>query len=213
MKRIKILLVLLAAVPSMLAAQADNLLRNPSFEYGASAPGILPAKWFSCGDLGNSPPDLHNDLRKHFFEIEADASDGIQFVSMVSRADGTTECLGQKLKKPLLAGETYQLTIHLSQDPYFTAHVKNKANPVPFDKPVVVEVYIKMASGEVRLLGDTQAIDHAEWRAYQFVFTPDEPVTEVRIGPYFSIQYFESYYGHVLLDEVVLEKVSSFAKE
>lgn len=213
MKRIKILYFLFCCTPGILLAQADNLLRNPSFEYGASAPGILPAKWFSCGDLGNSPPDLHNDLRKHFFEIEADASDGIQFVSMVSRADGTTECLGQKFKKPLQAGETYQLTIHLSQDPYFTAHVKDKANPVPFDKPVVVEVYIKTASGEVRLLGDTPAIDHVEWRSYQFEFTPDEPVTEVRIGPYFSIQYFESYYGHVLLDQVVLEKVSSFVKE
>jgi len=213
MKRIKILLVLLAGVSGMLVAQTDNLLRNPSFEYGASAPGILPAKWFSCGDLGNSPPDLHNDLRQHFFEIQTDASEGIQFVSLVSRADGTTECIGQKLKKPLLAGETYQLTIHLAQDPYFKARVKNEAEPVPFDKSVVVEVYVKTASGEVRLLGDTQAIDHPEWRAYQFEFTPDEPITEVRISPYFSIQYFESYYGHVLLDQLVLERVSSFAKE
>lgn len=213
MKPVALKTFLLLCLPCLALAQADNLLRNPSFEYGASSPGILPAKWFSCGDPGHSPPDLHNDLRSHYFNINSDAYEGIQFVSMVTRADGSVECIGQKLKNPLLKGETYQLTIHLAQDPYFSSRTTQSTEIVPFDQAVVVEVFMTMASGEERMLGDTPVIDHAQWKAYSFEFTPDEVVTAIRIGPFFSIQSFEPYYGHVLLDQVVLERVSSFAKE
>ena len=66
-------------------------LRNPSFESDAPQDATMPSSWLGC-NMGTTP-----DILPGFWGVMQEASDGNNFLGLITRRDGTYEAIAQRL--------------------------------------------------------------------------------------------------------------------
>jgi hypothetical protein len=97
----------------------NNIVSNSSFESGFPGAGRLPANWANCGQ--NSPPPcdiFRNNSQNNPWGVTKFAFDGEQYVGMVTRSDGSTECIEQEFSN-LYASHNYKFGLVISRSESF----------------------------------------------------------------------------------------------
>ncbi len=191
------LFLIFAAVAAALFAQPLIFLENPSFE---DEPSISrpPAGWYFCGQVGESPPDIHPG---GFFGVERLAHDGATFVGMVVRDNGTCEGVGQRLPSPLMAGQCYAFSLFAARSDTYQSLSRLTGAPANYETPAAIYIWGGFSNcGRQELLAKTASIINNGWQEYAFTLKPAESYTHLLIEAYFSQQSIP-YNGNVLIDQ------------
>ena len=199
MKNITIVLFILILFSRGAWPQEIVLLKNPSFE-AAPKYATLPGGWQNCAFNGETPPDIH-PVKNGAFQVNMPPKDGSSYVGLVSRDFGTTESIGQQLLSPLKKGRCYEFSIWLSRSKKLMAIHRKTRKQTNFNRALQLTLWGGVSPcGKKYLLGTTPAIDHTDWKKYQFRFQPAEDITWIS----FEAAYTEGsapYNGNILLDD------------
>ncbi len=118
-------------------SQAVIKLLNPSFEFDTyNRPGQVPILWMNYGAEKESP----TDLQPGHFNCFTEPFDGHSYVGMVVRDNGTSEAIGQKLEKPLLAGNVYRLSVAVAQSKSYISNSRKTGENVNYVEPVLLRI-------------------------------------------------------------------------
>ena len=159
-------------------------LNNPSFE-GPPQEATTPQGWEPCR-LGTTP-----DMLPGPWDVATPARHGNSFMGLITRSDGTWESVGQLLVQPLEASQCYTFQLYLARSDKY-------AN---YNMPVRLRIWASPDKNtEPELLAETSAIDHEEWKKYEFSFTPRRDSRWFVLEAYFASGYFFNYNGNILLD-------------
>lgn len=197
----------------VLSAQIELPLINPSFEgtptQGFNAEQIfqLPG-WVDCYmNILSSPPDIHS-AETRYFNVEHAPQDGNTFLGLVVRDNKTWECVMTKLKAPLYPDQSYRLDLYAGQSPKYYSRTSYPPYQKKFTRPVIIRVWGGHGdSAEEQLLGQTEPVDHIEWRLYSFSFRPPEEFDHILIEAYYIPESKKPYAGHVLIDNLKLYQI------
>lgn len=187
---------------SILLAQNTQIiyLENPSFEDRPS-PGRVPRAWTDCGHSQESPPDIQP---YGGFNVTRPAKDGRTYVGLVGRENNTWEAIAQRLTSPIYKGNCYKFSIQACKSSiYLSPTRKNQMRPVNFKDGMVLRIWAgNSACNRGELLDEvTEAINHYDWRLYNFEFTPKEAdYNYIIIEAYYKTPILAPYNGNVLID-------------
>ncbi len=158
-------------------------LKNPSFE---DTPGSsrVPPGWLTVG-MGSTP-----DVMPGAWGVRVPPQDGLSFLALVTREDGSCEDIAQHLTTPLKPNVCYEFDIYL-------AHTHRY---VGYNLPVRVRVWGSDGPNKRQLLCSSSAITHADWRRYTFQFVPNHTMRYIILEAYYAPGVFRHYRGNVLLD-------------
>jgi len=163
--------------------------------------------WFDCGTLDfpdETPPDIHQGANRteSYWDNEQSAAEGSTYLGMVVRESDTFESLSQKLSLPMQAGRCYSFSVFLSMSPtYFSAVANSGSKEQNFSQPTVLVMYGTMGlCGENEVLFESPAIDHTEWREYNFKIEPSRNYNFIKIAAKWKSPVLFPYNGHVLVD-------------
>jgi len=197
------MLIILTGVFSFqtLNAQEINLV-NPSFE-GEPSPAATPSGWVDCGMSGETPPDTHPAplLQRDYFGVVTPAQHGQTYMGLVVRDNDTWERVAQKLNQPLAGGQCYKFNMQLASSPSYLSMSKTVGRTVEFNEPIVLRLWAAhdyCEQGE--LLDETEGIDHADWREYNFEFTPTKAYRYFMIEAFYKTPVLFPYRGNILVD-------------
>lgn len=183
----------------------SQILTNGSLE---GIPGTrTPDDWSSC--LASSSVDIQPGT----WGVTKPPHDGDTYIDMVCRGPNytanpatqeTCEELAQVLNSPLIAGRCYRVEMYLSREPTFGTAV----GITQFTGPISLRVSggTSLCSRD-EIIVDYQAIDHEEWRRYVSYFTPDQDLSAIWLEGRFNGP--DPHYGHILVDDLVIEEVSA----
>jgi len=184
--------------PFLLLAQAvPILLNNASFEDtpGHSKP---PWGWFFCGPQLASPPDVHPS---GMYGVEEQAKDGRTYVGMVIRDVNTWETIGQKLEKPLLAGECYTFSIWLALPQQYLSVSRRTGLPVDYSEPAILRIWGgEVHCEKVELLASSNPVYHPDWKEYRFMLIPQANYSVITLEAHYDPRQIDPYCGSLLLD-------------
>ncbi len=182
-------------VMTNMAIAQPLLLQNPSFE---DFPGLgkPPFGWFFCGNMGETPPDIHpGDL----YGVTAAAKDGHTYVGMVSRHNGTYEQLGQRLSQPLVPGQCYYFRIFAARSDQYASFSRKTGQPSQYTLPLKLAVLAAHRHCQpMATLALSAAVMDTEWRSYGFVLRPDEAFSFLFLSA--TSATGDSYNGNILID-------------
>ena len=101
---------LVLALPFGMSAQKDApiVLTNPSFE-DLPKMGETPTGWYNCGKAGETPPDV----QPGGWTVAKPANHGQTYLGLVVRDNETWEGVGQRLPRPVEAGQCYEFSLDL----------------------------------------------------------------------------------------------------
>ncbi|MDX1939491.1 MAG: hypothetical protein SFU99_03010 [Saprospiraceae bacterium] len=193
---INFLLILTPFLHSDITQPEPILLQNPSFE---GTPGFsrLPYGWFYCGEMGESPPDVHPSGN---FGVEQAPQHGSTYIGMVVRDNNTQEGVSQWLNEPLITGQCYEFSLYAARSPRYQSVSRTTWQPTNFDKPVRLLIWAGFYNCEkVELLATTSLIEHTDWQHYIFQIQGSQAYNRLLI----EAQYAEGempYCGNVLID-------------
>ncbi len=195
----KLLFMAAILLPAWAWCQPGSVIRlaNPSFE-GTPGPGRLPEGWIDCGFERESPPDTQPGS----FGVTRKAYDGETYLSMVVRAYGNYEAVGQRLGSNLWLNQCYRLKLMLARSNEFRSPTAdNFRDTVDFITPAVLKVFggIRFCD-KMELLAETPPIDHFKWKEYELILRPNKNYNYLMFavvcaGP-------GSYNGHILIDHL-----------
>ncbi len=179
-----------------------QILTNGSLE---GQPGTrTPDNWSSC--LASSSVDIQPGT----WGVTKAPQDGNTYINMVCRGPNyvanseTCEELAQVLNNPLASGRCYRVEMYLSLDPTFGTSV----GITEFTGPINLRV-----SGGTSLctrdeiIVEYETVDHEDWRRYVSYFTPDQDLNTIWFEGTFDGP--DPHFGHILVDNVVIEEVNS----
>lgn len=199
----------LACVMSImtLSGQDTVFLNNGSFEdtpHQGSHSFPTIRGWYDCGTAifrGETPPDIHP---QNFWDVTTQAQDGNTYLGMVARYNESYEMLGQRINTPLLADECYTFKVHLSMsDVYLSNTHRNQITKESFTTPCVLRLYGGTGlCAETQLLAESEAIDHTEWREYEFLIQPKREYRYLMIGIFYKTPSLWAYNGNILVDNI-----------
>lgn len=179
-----------------------QILTNGSLE---GLPGTrTPDNWISC--LASSSVDIQPGT----WGVTKAPQHGDTYIDMVCRGPNyianseTCEELAQVLNNPLIAGRCYRVEMYLSNDPTFGTGV----GITEFTGPINLRVSggTSLCSRD-EIIVEYETIDHEDWRRYVSYFTPDQDLTTIWFEGRFDGP--DPHFGHILVDNVVIEEVSA----
>lgn len=169
------LLLSLSFLGVTLQGQAPIYLRNPSFE-DEPRRSKTPLGWYLCGPPNHTPPDVHP---RNLFEVKQAPADGVTYLGMVARGDGTAEAIGQHLSAVMQAG-TYQLDFYAAVSGEYFSYSEAVGQLVHFDAPLHLAIYgSSQPCGQEQLLGRSVLINHLEWKSHRLILQVRQPVTRL----------------------------------
>ena len=187
---------------------SQNLIKFGDFEQGDIQSSILPKGWYSCGHSGYTPPSTHITDTLTIFGVTQKAFRGSRYISMVTRADQSVECIGQFLEIPLSTGSSYQIDIALSISQTFNSRINIDSNEeVSFDIPADLEVYGLSRAGEDILIGVFSDISNTNWKIYSISFTPKKVIHAIEFRTFYRLDQILPYNGHILMDAIELKEI------
>jgi len=154
------LVFLLIFITSVATAQQQICYQNPSME-GTSAPHVVPAPWQTCYGTPDTQPGQ--------WGITLPASNGNTYVSFLHSGwspNGYNEGMTQLLNPPMVAGQSYTLTVDLAHsDIYNTA--------MPYGCYSTLGLYGGMTScTQAETLWVSGAFYHTNWQTYTITLYP-----------------------------------------
>ncbi len=174
--------IILFCIPFFLSSQIR--LENPSFE-GIPQDATVPTGWMPC-ELGTTP-----DILPGYWGVHQEASDGDTFMGLITRADGTFESVGQRLKESLEKGECYSMEIDLAKSNTYSG----------YNQSLKIRVWGAFSRCQkASLLYESPIIHHAEWERYSFSFIPKFQYHYIIIEAYSPKGKISK--GNVLIDNV-----------
>lgn len=172
------------------------LLQNPSFE---DTPGFsrTPRGWFYCGEIGESPPDVHP--YDAMYGVVHEARDGYTYIGMVVRDNNTWEGLSQWLTQPLQAGKCYEFSLYAARSPYYQSISRTTWRVENFDRPVVLRLWGgNLNCDKTELLAVSAPVTSTDWQRQTFQFQPKVAYNRMVIEAYYTAD--TPYCGNVLID-------------
>lgn len=162
-----------------------STLQNPSFE-DQPQDATTPTDWHPCNP-GTTP-----DILPGFWGVETEPSDGETYVGLITRPDGSTESIGQRLSIPLKKGECYQMVMDL-------AHSYTYAG---YNEPIKLRVWGgRRLCDKGQLLFETEFIKNEDWKTFQFKFVVKEEVNYLILEAFYS-ESNSTRRGNVLIDNI-----------
>ncbi len=177
-------------------SQQPILLQNPSFE---DAPGAsrMPWGWFYCGDMGESPPDVHPSGN---FGVACAPKRGFTYIGMVVRDNNTREGVSQWLSEPLQAWQCYEFSLFAARSAHYRSLSRTTGEETDFNQPVRLFIWGgQLNCDRQELLAASPLIASTDWKEYVFHFQVHKNYDRLLI----EAQYAEGavpYCGNVLLD-------------
>ena len=187
MKKSLLGIVILGLCGPLLVAQQHLIqIDNASFEGDEPQDATMPANWHSCR-MGTTP-----DILPGPWGVYLEPSEGETFIGLITRMDGSWESIGQRTGEPLVPGECYSLVVDL-------AHAKNYSG---YNNPL----HLRVVGGQVKcardqVLGQTEFIEHEEWKTYTIKFVPKKEINYIIIEAFYQEGKF-SYKGNILIDNI-----------
>lgn len=176
--------LLLSSTFSVLCGQI--YLDNASFE-GQAQDATVPVGWHPCDEL-TTP-----DMLPGFWGVLTEPEDGDTYMGLITREDGTNEQVGQRLSTPLQGNECYTISMYLAHSSAYAG----------FNLPVKLRIWgATSRCSKKKLLVDTGAIKHEDWKKYEFKFYCPSAYNylifeaEIMDGVYFP------YNGNILIDGI-----------
>lgn len=161
-------------------------LNNASFE-GTPQDATVPMGWQGC-EAGSTP-----DILPGSWGVYNESADGETYMGLITRADGSWESVGQRLAKPMMKGDCYQLGLDM-------AHSKTYAN---YNKPVRIRIWGGQTScSKDVLLAESNAITHTAWKRYHYRLRPTAQINYIIIEAQSMKGVFFGYNGNVLVDNL-----------
>lgn len=192
---------------SFAMAQTKITITNRSFEdiprMGGNDRMFRMNGWTDCGTFrfpNETPPDIHPG---NFWRNVTPPSEGNTYIGMVVRDNESHEGISQKLSAPLKVGKCYKFTIDLAKSSSYWSKSRVTEKDENYIKPAVLRIW--GGSGlcnDAQLLGESAAIDHGDWRSYQFKVTPSSAHKYILIEAYYKTPVFLPYCGHILVDNL-----------
>jgi outer membrane protein OmpA-like peptidoglycan-associated protein len=161
------------------------------------------AGWYDCGPINfpkESPPDVHPG---NYWNNNTPPSNGNTYLGMVVRDNESYEGISQRLAVPLKVGKCYKFTIDLSRSNSYISKSTLTYKETNYITPAVFRIW--GGSGmcnEMELLGESAAINHFEWKTYQFKVKPKIAHRFIIIQAYWKVPVITPYCGHVLIDNL-----------
>ncbi len=175
----------LAGGASLGFQRADEkiVLKNPSFEE-RPGPSKVPSGWITVG-LGSTP-----DIMPGAWGVQLPPQDGLSFLALVTREDGSCEDIAQKLPSPLRPNVCYTFSIYLSHSDRY----------VGYDLPVRLRVWGSDGPNKKQLLTSSPVISNKQWQRYTLQFVPNHAMEYIILEAYYAPGVFRPYRGNLLLD-------------
>jgi outer membrane protein OmpA-like peptidoglycan-associated protein len=159
--------------------------------------------WYDCGVLrfpNESPPDIHPG---GFWENEVKAAHGKTYLGMVVRDNDSYEGVGQRLTKVLERGKCYDFSLQLAQSSKYWSQSKLTNQKANYIRPCVIRIWGGNGFCTTKeLLAESPAINHEEWKTYDFTCKPKEDYRYILIEAYYKTPVILPYNGHLLLDKM-----------
>ena len=175
-------------------------IMNGSFEKAIPEAGIIPMGWDNCGSTKETPPDVLAHNEENIFKVKHSAADGLYFMSLVVRSNGTTECIQQELFQSLSPGQLYEMSFQVAKADRFEAIERRSMELASFAHPVMLEIYGITTEDKRILLADIPPVTHQEWQKKTVQFQPESTIKSLQISPFYNIDSLYQYNGHILLD-------------
>lgn len=179
-------------------AQTSIKLNNPSFE-DAPASSNTPIGWQDCGKPGETPPDTQPDGT---FHVTKPAKEGSTYIGMVTRDTDTWEAVGQMLETPLQGGKCYDFSLYLARSESYLSSRKSDATKIQFTQPIKLRIWGgSNYCDKAKMLDETEAIEHTNWKAYEFTLSPVGDIHYIVLEAYYVTPTLMAYNGNLLIDD------------
>jgi outer membrane protein OmpA-like peptidoglycan-associated protein len=200
-------LLIFALFSAVTIAQKKIPISNKSFEdmprRGDNVIGFHMAGWYDCGVLrfpAESAPDVHPGK---FWDNDTQPADGQSYIGMVVRDNESWEGISQRLQTPIITGKCYQFTIDLARSPKYMSAKRLTNVPHNYIEPAVFRIWGGSGMCNDReLLAESKAIDHPDWRTYQFKIKPKADHKFILIEAFYKTPILVPYCGHILVDNL-----------
>lgn len=194
-------------IGSLLSAQKKIPISNRSFEdiprQGTNDNSFRMSGWYDCGVMRfpqESVPDVHPGK---FWDNDTPPSEGNTYVGMVVRDNESWEGISQRLQVPLTTGKCYKFTIDLARSNKYMSAKRLTSAPHNYIQPTVFRLWGGSGMCNDReLLAESKAVDHADWRTYQFKVKPKADCKFIIIEAFYKTPIIEPYCGHILVDNL-----------
>ena len=176
---------------------APIVLLNPSFEDTPwhSKP---PRGWYFCGQPGETPPDVHP---AGYFEVGQTAAHGNTYVGMVVRDNQTWEALGQRLQKPMIAGQCYRLSLQACRSSQYRSVSRLTGQPSSYTDPIRIRLWAGNANCDhAQLLAASKPVGDSSWTTLSFLLQPHADFQYLIIEAYYPENATHDYRGNILID-------------
>jgi hypothetical protein len=183
-----------------LSAQHEILLYNASFE-ARSSQSTLPPGWYNCGDKGETFPDIHHtDFPGAHFGIDHPSIDGMTYLGMVARDNDTKEGIGQRLEKPLKAGQCYAFSFYAAKSKKLISRSRISNQTVNYDDPLQLIIWGGFSNcSQEAMLGVSAVVSHTDWKQHSITIQPKKNYTHFLLQASHTLNSF-AYNGNLLLD-------------
>ncbi len=183
-------------------AQADTIkLKNAAFEdFPRYSEGIKG--WIDCGFTNESPPDVQPfmSLNATWGQLQ-EAYEGKTYLGMVVRDNDTYERVCQRLLTPIVGGQCYAFSIHLSSSDHYMSPSHKTGSMANYVKPAVLRIWGGNEYCDRReLLGESPTISNKYWRRYEFEFHPTGSYSYIMLEAFYKTPTLMVYNGNVLVD-------------
>jgi hypothetical protein len=183
-------------------AQTDTIrLENPGFEGNpirGGERGWSITGWADCGSINfpyETSPDIHP---QEFWGVRKLAKEGKTYLGLVVRDNETYEGVGQKLPSPLLANQSYEMTLWLAQSGKYISRTRSTGREQNYKSPSFLIMASIDKKCEVKdILYQSPVVDHTEWKQYIIKMSPINDVTHIM---FMVFSNEEKPNGHILLD-------------
>ncbi len=180
------LIILIAFTFFIKNTYGQNALVNPSFE---EQPGksSVPTGWVTC--IPGSTPDILPGK----WGVNKAPQNGMAYLGLITRENGTFESIGQKLKKPLDANSCYNFSVYLSRSDSYTG----------YNLPLRLKIWgSKKFCAKEQLLVSTKAIKHTDWARYDFQIYTKSKIHFLTLEACSAPGITIPYKGNILIDNI-----------
>ncbi|PPK88207.1 OmpA family protein [Neolewinella xylanilytica] len=197
------LLPLLLLLCTTLSAQDDVAiyLTNPSFE---DIPRVSepPRGWTDCGFPGESAVDVQPEPHREF-DVFKTAFHQNTYLGMVVRDNDTYERVSQQMSNPMVAGQCYELRVHLAKSDVYRSQSRLTDAQVNYDTPAKLQIRGGFGNCDLgAIIGKSPLIDNVDWQEYTFKLEPEEDYTHIVLEAYYNTPILFPYNGNVLVDNI-----------
>jgi len=161
------------------------VIDNGSFE-GIPADATMPAGWFA-GSKGTTP-----DILPGYWGVYNEPEDGESYVGIITRQDGSYECLSQRVPSAMEAELCYSMSLFLAFSDNYTG----------YNTPIKLKIWIGSSkNAKEQLVFTSPTVKSEEWKKFLFEFIPDKDMYYIMFEAY-NDDGDTAHKGNILIDKV-----------